>query len=290
MTDQREADLRLWIRAAAATSRPISIDDVMNAAAVVDDTTSSEPEIFESPRIIEFDQEKPMTNKRNLYFALTAAAAAIVLIALAINNRPTEDVGVASQVDTTTSTSVAPSQVGTTTSTSIAPSRVGVATGFWRAMEAGDPQLALTFVDPAATESPKIVPVGRADTLEGVFEWYEVVGWNWDFTECVEFNDDFVRCTASASNLWSEALEVEPVIGKFLVQFSENGITGVEDRNLVFLAWWSPQVFEKFADWVAMNHPDDATIMFDFGLETNQEILDLYELNTARFVESLQPE
>jgi hypothetical protein len=70
--------------------------------------------------------------------------------------------------------------------------------------------------------------------LEGQFDWYESVGWEWTVEECVEGDAGSVECTATASNAWSEALDVDPVTGEFVVQFSEDGITGVVDKGESF--------------------------------------------------------
>jgi hypothetical protein len=45
-------------------------------------------------------------------------------------------------------------------------------------------------------------------------------------------------------------------------------------------------VFGAFAEWVEINHPDDAKVMFDFDMDVDSEILAFYEVNTERFVEA----
>jgi hypothetical protein len=47
-------------------------------------------------------------------------------------------------------------------------------------------------------------------------------------------------------------------------------------------------VFEVFAGWVERNHPNDAEVMLDFEVDVNPEILNLYEVNTDRFVKARQ--
>lgn len=165
---------------------------------------------------------------------------------------------------------------------------VEVATGFWEALAAGDREATLGLVDPNALESPTLSPFGRAQTLEGQFDWYETNSWEWKLEECVEGDSGEVECVATARNAWSDALGVEPVTGTFLVRFGENGITEVADKADSFFSQWSPMVFSFFADWVATNHPADADVMFDFSVEVNPEILNLYQLNTSRFVEAQQ--
>jgi len=156
------------------------------------------------------------------------------------------------------------------------------ATAFWEAVEAGDLDAALAHVDPTAD----VTPFGRAGTLEGQFDWYEAVGWKWTLEECVEGDTGTVECTATARNAWSDALGVEPVPGVFVVRFGENGITEIGDKAELFGNKWSAQVFRVFAGWVETNHPEDFAIMFDFSVDVNPQILDLYETNTNRFVEA----
>jgi hypothetical protein len=169
-----------------------------------------------------------------------------------------------------------------------ASKRLADAEGFWEAVEANDRDAALGYVDPAAIESEAVAPFGRASTLAGQFDWYEAVGWEWTLEGCVEGDAGSVECTATASNAWSEALDVDPVTGTFVVQFSEDGITGVVDEGESFLNQWSPMVFEVFAGWVERNHPEDAEVMFNFEVDVNPEILKLYEVNTDRFVKAQQ--
>ena len=164
------------------------------------------------------------------------------------------------------------------------------AAAFWEAVETGDLDAALAHVDPTAVDSEAVTPFGRAATVEGQFDWYEAVGWKWTLEECVEGDTGTVKCTATARNAWSDALEVEPVPGTFVVRFGENGISQIVDEADSFASQWSALVFEVFAGWVFTNHPEDAAIMFDFSVDVNPEILDLFETNTNRFVEAQQDE
>jgi hypothetical protein len=160
------------------------------------------------------------------------------------------------------------------------------ATAFWSAMEAGDREAAIGYLDPAAAESGQANTFGRASTIDGQFDWYETVGWEWTLDACVENEGGGVECRAAAHNAWSDALGVEPVTGTFVLTVGDDGISGIVDESDSFISQWSPMVFEVFANWVAANHPEDAEIMFDFSVDANQQILDLYEVNTERFVEA----
>lgn len=168
----------------------------------------------------------------------------------------------------------------------IAATPVDRATAFWVAMAAGDRETAIAHLEPAPADSGEANTFGRAPTLESQFDWYQVVGWEWTLEECIETAGGEVECTASASNAWSEALGVEPVTGTFVMEASENGFTRIVDKDESFLGQWTTMVFDLFVDWVVANHPDDADMMFDFSIELNPEILDLYEINTERFVQA----
>jgi hypothetical protein len=161
------------------------------------------------------------------------------------------------------------------------------ATAFWEAAEAGDLEAALAHVDPTADMEQFFWAV---TPLEDTFDWYEAVGWKWTLKECVEGDTGTVECTATARNAWSDALEVEPVPGTFVVRFGEKGITEIVDKADSFLNQWSPQVFEVFAGWVETNHPEDFALIWGESDLNPSEILDLYETNTKRFVEAHQDE
>lgn len=158
------------------------------------------------------------------------------------------------------------------------------ATEFWEAIASGDREAAVSEVDPSALTSGEANTFGRAATLEGQFDWYEAVDWEWALEECVEAEDGAATCTVTARNAWSEVLGVDPVEGTYTVEVGENGITSITDRDEGFLRNWSPLVFEVFANWVATNHPEDANTMFDFAIDVNDQILDLYRVNSERFV------
>jgi hypothetical protein len=112
------------------------------------------------------------------------------------------------------------------------------------------------------------------------------VGWEWSLESCAKGDAGAVECTAAASNAWSDALGVEPVTGTFVVSIGDDGILTVNEQSVSFSSQWSPMVFEVFQRWVRSNHPDDARVMFDLGVDVTPEILALYEVNTERFVDA----
>ncbi len=160
------------------------------------------------------------------------------------------------------------------------------ATTFWEAVAAGDRDLASSLLDPAVLDTGRQVLFGRAATFDGQFDWYESVDWTWTFEECVTDGDSRVQCTATASNPWSDALGECPVNGTFGIQFGDDGIRSMSDAT--FRGQWVPTVFRAFEGWVRENHPEDAEVMFDFGVDVDEQILGLYEANTERFAEAHQ--
>lgn len=160
------------------------------------------------------------------------------------------------------------------------------ATAFWTAVEAGDREAALAQVSPEALAADEVNTFGRAHTLDGQFDWYESVGFRWALDRCVEATAEEIECTVTAANDWTDALDVDPVEATYVMEVDEDGVTAIIDPLDRFGMEWSTVAFEVFADWVATNHPDDAELMFNFDLPTDQEILDLYRRNTDRFVEA----
>ena len=201
--------------------------------------------------------------------ALTSVVAALTVLGLASCGQQSEQ--------------AIPSTPPVPETTTVASSaKVEHAIAFWEALAAGDRQAALALVDSTGLKNP---PFGRAFTLEGQFDWYEAVGWKWTLEECGRARTATVECTAAGRNAWSDALGVDPVAGTFVVRFGTDGITYVTEKHESFFSKWHPLVFEIFADWVVANHPDDADVMFDL-VDVNPEILDLYAVNTRRFVDA----
>jgi hypothetical protein len=157
------------------------------------------------------------------------------------------------------------------------------ATAFWTAVSAGHRETAVSYLDPDAADSREASPFGRAFTLERQFDWYEVTGWQWTLHECLEVDDGGIECRVSARNDWSDAIGLEPIVGVHVMEFGDEGITAVIDKDENFRSQWIPLSFEVFAGWVETHHPEDAVIMFGDD-DVNQQILDRYRINTDRFV------
>ncbi|MGH8951542.1 MAG: hypothetical protein ACRDX9_08955 [Acidimicrobiia bacterium] len=160
------------------------------------------------------------------------------------------------------------------------------ATAFWVAVSAGDREVATSYLDPDAAESGEANLFGRSWTFENQFDWYEAIGWKWTLDQCVEVEGGAIECTVAARNDWSDAIGLEPIDSVHVVEVAESGITAIVDKDENFRSQWLPRAFEVFGAWVGTHHPADAAIMFNREVDLNQEILQLYEINTARFVEA----
>lgn len=162
-------------------------------------------------------------------------------------------------------------------------SPVAVASAYWEALEAGDVDAALATVHPNLRDGDFVSPPGRGDSIVSSLAWYEVVGWEWTFGSCRADTDVVAICFATARNAWSDALGVEPVTGEFRLRLIDGVIISVELWTDSFVSQWGPQVFEVFVRWVEANHPEEAAIMFSEN-PIDDEILELYRVNTERFV------
>ncbi len=232
-----------------------------------------------APRHIRTSDER-----RRYTFIGTALACVMLAISACSSGDEEPGAGGTSSDDVT-----APSErVDSIPSTASAEPQVATATAYWEALAADDREVALSLVDSAYLESGAGDPFGRARTLEQQFDWYDAVGWQWALRNCSTSDAGAVECTVSASNAWSEALGLEPIIGTFDVRSGDDGILTVEDQSRSFSSQWLPMVYFVFEEWVQTNHPEDAQLMFNFGVDLNPEILDMYRLNTERFVEAHQ--
>jgi hypothetical protein len=158
---------------------------------------------------------------------------------------------------------------------------------FWVAMANGDRDTALAQLEPGATAVGGANTFGWAHTLEEQFDWYEVVGFRWAFDQCIETTEGEIECSASGRNDWSDALGVEPITGTFVMEIGPGGITEITEKDESFVRQWSPLVLEVFNDWVETNHPADAAVMWgEDDPDVSPEILDLFALNTERFVQA----
>lgn len=174
-----------------------------------------------------------------------------------------------------------------TTGSAVVPSdRIDDAAAFFEAVAEGNADDAASFVDAEILESGGGVLFGRAETLEGQLDWYESIGWEWAFEGCeAGATATVAECTATVSNPWSDSVGASPVGGTYIVRFGDDGIRSIDTST--FGRTWGDQVFKVFESWVLEHHPDDAAVMFS-DVDVNQEILDLYEVNTARFAEAHQ--
>jgi len=240
------------------------------------------PRPFEQLDLEHPTMRPPTKNQRILLVAAVglAAVAGIGLWALRADDATT----IATDPTTTTTEATAQDEESATT-TSTARSVADVATEFWEALAAGDRQATLDLIATASMDSIVLPPAGLIEAPTDQFDWYQAVGWQWRIESCVDAEAGTAECTASATNTWSEAMDLDPVVGRFLVQVSDQKVTTISETGDPFSDQWLSFVFPSFFNWVTANHPDDAATMFETDSGLTEEILELYELNTIRFVD-----
>ncbi|HJR93581.1 MAG TPA: hypothetical protein VJ938_14150 [Acidimicrobiia bacterium] len=171
----------------------------------------------------------------------------------------------------------------------VATTSVDRATAFWVAVSEGDRAAAIEQLDPTQIENGIANIFGRAHTIEGQFDWYEAVGFEWVLDNCVETGEDAIECTVYGRNAWSDAIGVEPVPGTFYMDFGRRGITNILEKRESFRSQWLPQVYDIFNRWVLTHYPEDAPVMWNES-DITPEGLELFAINTARFVASYPTE
>lgn len=242
---------------------------------------------------IDFDdptsgRQTEMRNKSIVRAALALAAAVTVIVGVVLvyDDSTVDNTNTADTPDSLQETTTVPPETDADSTAGFDADTppIEVATAYWERVEAADIDATLAVVEPSLHEAAAVVPNGRGNTLAVVFDWYEVVGWTWTFGTCEKPSDETIHCTATARNDWSDALGVEPVTGTYVVRVVDGNMRGVDEHQDSFTSQWGPNVFDVFASWVEANHPGDAEIMFNFAIDTNENILELYRTNTERFV------
>lgn len=208
-----------------------------------------------------------------------AAGAAATIVAVLIG------AGLAAcgvTADTASSPSTDP-PVSTASESSV-PSRsaVQVARAYWEAIAASDPEAAVALIDPGIPNESSVKPAGRGRTLAELMEWYDANGWEFEVGDCTDQGDGAVDCDVDVRSAWSDALGIAPLVTPYRMTVSDEGVT-----RLRGLGDDCCPGFDEFNRWVTEMYPDDAAAMWS-GPEMNPEIMRLFEVNTARFVDAHQ--
>ena len=218
-----------------------------------------------------------MINRPTTRTPAVGAAATIVAVLIVAGLTACGDTA-----DTATSPSTDP-PVATTIESSV-PSRSAaqVAHAYWEAIAASDLDAALALIDPGIPSEDSVKPAGRGRTLAELMDWYDANGWEYEVGDCTDVGDGAAECEVVVRTAWSDALGTAPVATPNRVDVSDEGVIrlrGLSDDCC--------PGFAEFNSWVTEMYPDDAVAMWN-GPEMNPEIMRLFEVNTARFVDAHQ--
>lgn len=218
-----------------------------------------------------------MANRPSTRNPAAGAAATIVAVLIGAGLAACDDAA-----ETVASSSTVP-PVSTAAEPSL-PSRsaVDVARAYWEAIAASDPDAAGALIDPGISNGDSVKPAGRGRTLAELMEWYDANGWEWEVGDCTERGDGDVDCDVVVRTDWSDALGIAPSTTQYRVVVSDEGVI-----RLRGLGGDCCPGIDEFHGWVTEMYPDDAAVMWN-GPEMNPEIMSLFEVNTARFVDAHQ--
>lgn len=218
-----------------------------------------------------------MTNRPTRRTPRAGAASTIVAVLLGAGLAACGD-----SADTTTSPATDP-PVSTAAGPSV-PSRTAaqVAHAYWEAIAVSDPDAALALIDPGIPDEDSVKPAGRGRTLAELLDWYDVSGWEWEIGDCTDQGDGDVDCDVVVRTAWSDALGVAPTMTRYRVIVTDEGVSRVRGLG----DDCCPGI-DEFTGWVTEMYPDDAAVMWN-GPEMDSEIMGLFEVNTARFVDAHQ--
>jgi hypothetical protein len=113
-------------------------------------------------------------------------------------------------------------------------------------------------------------------------EWYGATGWEWEIGDCADVGDGSVDCDVVVRTAWSDAVGIAPLAITVGAAVSDAGVTRLISRSDECCPGST-----EFNRWVTEMYPDDAAVMWN-GPEMNPEIMRLFEVNTARFVDAHQ--
>jgi len=218
-----------------------------------------------------------MTNKPTTKTPAAGAAATIIAVLIGAGLTACGDTA-----DTVSSPSIDPPAATATESSVPSRSAVQVARAYWEAIAASDPDAAVALFHPGIRNDDSVKPPGRGRSLSELMEWYDANGWEWEVGDCTAVGDGAVDCDVVVRTDWSDALGIAPSATQYRVAVSDEGVRGLRGLG----DDCCPGI-DEFTRWVTDMYPDDAAVMWD-GPEMNPQIMRLFEINTARFVDAQQ--
>ena len=220
-----------------------------------------------------------MTNRRTTKTPAARAAAMIVAVLIGAGLTACDD-----SADDASSSSTDPPVSAAAEPSAPSRSPVQLAHAYWEAIAASDPDAADALIDPAITNEDLVKPAGRGRTLAELMDWYDVNGWEFEVGDCTVVGDGGgdVDCDVVVRTSWSDAVGAAPSAISYRVVVSDVGIIRVRGLS----DDCCPGI-DEFTSWVTEMYPDDAAAMWNEP-EMSPEIMRLFEVNTARFVDARQ--
>jgi hypothetical protein len=145
--------------------------------------------------------------------------------------------------------------------------------GFLDAYRAFDGDAALSYVAEGAAITSASGDGSPRDFRLGL-RWLEAMGYRQhrggpcQMTSHVGSSIAF-ECLYEWHALGSDDLGLGPYDGVFSFNVNDDGRITRVDTGLNYADGFSPQVWEPFAEWVSMEHPDEAVIMYTDDSQTN---------------------
>jgi hypothetical protein len=236
------------------------------------------------------DTEPPSRRSPIGWVALAAAAVIVVIVGFVITTGDSnEDPAPADQPQPTSTAGAPDSAVAADESSPDLSALAAVGDGLVGALASHDAAAAVELVNEEA--SLDFFAASDRESFETLFGWFDATGMRFEPDNCQAFETGVVSCFVFQSNLWSDAVDVDPVMSHLSLTI-ENGkvvrLDGEVDGE------WGQLVFIPFADFTAANHPDDLDTMWlrdatgsIEGVRLSDRSVELFEQYTAEYVEAV---
>jgi hypothetical protein len=236
------------------------------------------------------DTEPPSRRSPIGWVALAAAAVIIVIVGFVITTGDAdEDPAPADQPQPTSTAGPPDSEAAADDSSPDLAALAAVGDGLVGALASHDAAAAVELIDEGA--SLGFLAASDRESFETLFGWFAATGMRFEPDNCEAFETGVVHCFLFQSNLWSDAVDVDPVMVHLSLTI-ENGKVVRLDSEVD--GEWGQLLYIPFADFVAANHPDDLDTMWfrdatgSIGaVRLSERSFELFEQYTAEYVEAV---